>query len=123
MIFGGQAEEAINLYVSLFDDAEILKIRRHGPGEAGEEGAVRDATVSLSGQTFVCIDRNVKRVLGFMPAVSLCLRSDTEEDIHRLFEELSRGSEVDMPLDAYPLSEKDACISKRYGVSWELSRE
>ena len=123
LMFDGQAEEAMNLYVSLFDDAEILSITRYGPDGPGAEGTVQHATFSLNGQTFMCIDSNVEHAFGFTPAVSLYVRCDTEEEIDRLFEELSRDGEVHMPLDAYPFSEKYAWISDRYGVSWQLSLE
>ena len=123
LMFDGQAEEAINLYVSLFDDAEILSIRRYGPDEAGGEGTVQHATFSLNGQTFMGIDSTVEHAFSFTPAVSLYVRCDTEEEIDRLFEELSRDGEVHMPLDAYPFSKKYAWISDRYGVSWQLSLE
>ena len=121
LMFDGQAEEAMNLYVSLFDDAEILSITRYGPNEAGAEGTVQHATFSLNGQTFMCIDSNVEHAFSFTPAVSLYVRCDTEEEIDKLFEELSRDGEVHMPLDAYPFSKKYAWISDRYGVSWQLS--
>ena len=121
LMFDGQAEEAMDLYVSLFDDAEILSITRYGPDGPGAEGTVQHATFSLNGQTFMGIDSNVEHAFGFTPAVSLYVRCDTEEEIDRLFEELSRDGEVHMPLDAYPFSEKYAWISDRYGVSWQLS--
>jgi predicted 3-demethylubiquinone-9 3-methyltransferase (glyoxalase superfamily) len=121
LMFDGQAEEAMNLYVSLFGEAEILSITRYGPNEAGAEGTVQHATFSLNGQTFMCIDSNVEHAFSFTPAVSLYVRCDTEEEIDKLFQELSRDGDVHMPLDAYPFSEKYAWISDRYGVSWQLS--
>lgn len=123
LMFEGQAEEAMNLYVSLFDDAEILSIRRYGPGEPGEEGTVQHAAFSLNGRTFMCIDSNIEHAFSFTPAVSLYVRCDTEAEIDRLFEELSRDGEIHMPLDAYPFSKKYAWVSDRYGVSWQLSLE
>ncbi|WP_207920067.1 VOC family protein [Saccharopolyspora aridisoli] len=35
MFPNGEAEEAMNFYVSLFDDAEVLAISRCGAGEQG----------------------------------------------------------------------------------------
>ncbi|WP_268958521.1 VOC family protein [Paenibacillus apii] len=34
-MFSGQAEEAMNFYISLFERSEILHIQRYGPGETG----------------------------------------------------------------------------------------
>ncbi len=52
LMFAGQAEEAINFYVSLFADSRILDITRYGPHEAGAEGSVVHATFALDGQEF-----------------------------------------------------------------------
>jgi predicted 3-demethylubiquinone-9 3-methyltransferase (glyoxalase superfamily) len=123
LMFEGQAEEAMNLYVSLFEKAEILSITRYGPDEAGAKGTVQHATFSLDGQTFICIDSNIEHAFSFTPAVSLYVRCDTEEEIDRLFEELSRDGEVRMPLAPYPFSKKYAWVSDMYGVSWQLSLE
>ncbi len=35
LMFDGKAEEAINYYLSVFDQAEILSIHRYGANEAG----------------------------------------------------------------------------------------
>jgi predicted 3-demethylubiquinone-9 3-methyltransferase (glyoxalase superfamily) len=47
LMFDGQAEEAMNYYVSVFDQAEIVSIQRYGANEAGAEGTVVHATFSL----------------------------------------------------------------------------
>src|SRR5436305_435426 len=38
LMFDGKAEEAMNYYVSVFDQAEIGSIHRYGANEAGAEG-------------------------------------------------------------------------------------
>jgi predicted 3-demethylubiquinone-9 3-methyltransferase (glyoxalase superfamily) len=60
LMFDGKAEEAMNYYVSVFDQAEIVSIHRYRATEAGTEGTVVHATFSLDGQVFMCMDRNVK---------------------------------------------------------------
>ena len=35
LMFDGKAEEAMNYYVSVFDQAEIVSIQRYGPNEPG----------------------------------------------------------------------------------------
>ncbi len=65
LMFDGKAEEAINYYLSVFDQAEILSIHRYGANEAGAEGTVSHATFSLSGQVFMCMDSNVKHDFTF----------------------------------------------------------
>lgn len=121
LMFSGQAEEAMTFYTSVFDDSGIISITRYGPHDGGKEGAVLHATFSIKGQLFMCIDSSIEHEFTFTPAISLYVGGDTEEEIHRLFEELSQGGKVLMPLAAYPFSEKFAWVEDKYGVSWQLN--
>ena len=123
LMFEGKAEEAMNYYISVFDQAEILSIERYGPNEAGDEGSVLRATFSLLGQEFMWIDSNMKHDFSFTPAMSLFVTCATEEEIGRLFEKLSQDGQALMPLAAYPFSDKFGWLSDRYGVSWQLNLE
>ncbi len=121
LMFDGTAEKAMSFYTSLFENSRILSIIRYGPNEAGAEGTVMHATFSLNGQVFMCIDSNVEHEFTFTPAVSLYVNCETEMEIDALFEKLSDGGEVFMPLDRYPFSEKFAWVSDRFGMSWQLN--
>jgi predicted 3-demethylubiquinone-9 3-methyltransferase (glyoxalase superfamily) len=123
LMFDGKAEEAMNYYVSVFEQAEITSIQRYGANEAGAEGTVALATFSLYGQTFMCIDSNVKHDFTFTPSISLYVACATEDEIDRLFAKLSDGGSVAMPLMAYPFSEKFGWVTDKYGVSWQLNLE
>ncbi|HKV59035.1 MAG TPA: VOC family protein [Ktedonobacteraceae bacterium] len=123
LMFDGKAEEAMHYYVSVFDQAEILSIRKYGANEAGAEGTVVHATFSLCGQVFMCMDSNVKHDFTFTPSLSLYVACATEEEIDRLFEKLSQGGTVAMPLATYPFSDKFAWVTDKYGVSWQLNLE
>jgi predicted 3-demethylubiquinone-9 3-methyltransferase (glyoxalase superfamily) len=119
----GNALAAYPTYVSVFDHAEIVSIHRYQANESGAEGAVVHATFSLCGQVFMCMDSNVKHDFTFTPSISLYVACATEEEIDRLFEKLSQGGTVAMPLAAYPFSEKFAWVADKYGVSWQLNLE
>lgn len=121
LMFSGQAEEAMNYYISIFDDSEIMQIQRYGPNQPGAEGSVVKATFSLHGQVFMCIDSNIKHDFTFTPAISLFVTCDTEAEIDRAYEKLSQGGSVLMPLAAYPFSEKFGWVADKFGVSWQLS--
>lgn len=121
LMFEGQAEEAMNFYTSLFDQSEILSIARYGPNEAGREGSVFQATFSLKGQQFMCIDSSVKHNFTFTPSISLFINCETEEEVDRLFKELSQGGAVLMPLEPYPFSPRFAWVADKFGVSWQLN--
>jgi len=121
LMFEGQAEAAMNFYISLFEKSGILSLARYGPNEDGKEGTVVHATFALDGQVFMCMDSYIKHEFTFTPSMSLFIICQTEAEIDRLFEKLSDGGGVLMPLDRYPFSEKFAWVSDRFGVSWQLN--
>ncbi|WP_088072732.1 VOC family protein [Gottfriedia luciferensis] len=121
LMFEGQAEEAMNYYISLFKDSEVVNILRYGP-EMGEfEGKVIKATFKLNGQEFICIDSNIKHNFTFTPSVSLFVTCESDEEIENAYEKLTDNGQVLMPLGAYPFSEKYGWVNDKYGVSWQLT--
>jgi predicted 3-demethylubiquinone-9 3-methyltransferase (glyoxalase superfamily) len=121
LTFTGQAEEAMNLYLSLFDRSEVLSLERYGPEDGESAGTVRHARFCLSGQEFACIDSPPVHDWTFTPAVSLWVACRSEEEIDRLHAGLGDGGQVFMPLGSYPFARKFAWIADRYGVSWQLA--
>lgn len=121
LMFDGKAEEAMNLYVSLFDKAEIKHISRYKEGEAGKAGIIMQAAFSLNGQEFMCIDSSIQHNFTFTPAISIYVNCGSEEEIHRLFTKLSENGKVLMPLDDYGFSKKFGWLEDRFGVSWQLN--
>lgn len=121
LMFEGKAEEAMNFYISLFDQAEIKHISRYKEGETGKTGTVMQATFSLNGQEFMCIDSSIQHNFTFTPAISIYVNCESEEEIERLFARLSENGKVLMPLDAYSFSKKFGWLEDRFGVSWQLN--
>ncbi|MED5020728.1 VOC family protein [Paenibacillus chibensis] len=121
LMFSGQAEEAMNFYLSVFQPSEIIQIRRYGANEPGTEGSVQQASFSLKGQTIMCIDSNIKHDFTFSPAISMFVNCGSDEEITDAFQRLSEGGSVLMPLSAYPFATKFGWVQDKYGVSWQLS--
>ena len=121
LMFIGQAEEAMKMYISLFEQSKVLDITRYGANEAGAEGSVQHATFTLNGQEFMCIDSNIQHEFTFTPSMSLYVRCTTEEEIDRVFAALAQDGQILMPLDRYPFSQRFGWLSDRFGVSWQLS--
>ena len=121
-MFPGQAEEAIHFYLSLFENSELLSIERYGQDDpGGAAGTVKLATFQVAGQEFMAIDTNIEHGFGFTPSMSLYVHCRDEQEIERLFEQLTSGGQVLMPLEAYPFSPKFAWVADRFGVSWQLA--
>lgn len=127
LMFTGQAEEAMNFYISLFEQSEIINIQRYGANhagyEVGAEGKVLHAAFSLNGQVFMCMDSFAKHAFTFTPSISLYITCDTEAEIDRVFGELAEDGGVLMPLAAYPFSKRFGWVADKFGVSWQLNLE
>jgi len=54
--FDGNAEEAMNFYVSIFKNSKVLKVTRYGEAGPGPKGSIMSATFQLEGQTFFALN-------------------------------------------------------------------
>ena len=59
----------MNLYVSLFNGSEVLRIEKYGPGGPGKEGSVKKADFTLAGHALSCIDSPAKHAFTFTPLI------------------------------------------------------
>lgn len=123
LMFDGVAEEAMNLYTSLFADSAIEHVERYKHGEQGAEGSVKLAEMIVGGQRFMCIDSPIKHDFGFTPAISIFVNCESEAELESTFGRLSTGGAVLMPLDNYGFSKRFGWLNDRFGVSWQLNLE
>ena len=121
MFQDGNAEEAMNFYTSIFEDSQITNIVRYGANEAGPEGTVMQATFTLKGQEFMCIDSYIKHKFSFTPSFSIFVTCNTEEELDHFYEKLNEGGQALMPLNNYGFSKKFGWVNDRFGVSWQLN--
>jgi len=115
------AEQAMNLYVSLFENSKIIDIKRWGKESPGKEGTIMQAVFELNGQKFMCSDSPPVHDWDFTPAVSNYIDCKDESELERLFSKLSENGAVAMPLDNYGFSQKFGWVVDQYGVSWQLN--
>ena len=121
LMFEGRAEEAINFYISVFEDSRVISLRRYGPGEAGPEASVMLATISLAGQLVKCIDSPAKHEFTFTPSISLFVECSEEHEIDELYSKLGQEGKTFMPLNNYGFSRKFGWVADRFGVSWQIN--
>lgn len=118
----GDAEEAMDFYVSIVPGSKVLDVQRYGPGEPdGVEGTVKLAKFVLGGAEYLCFDTNFDHPFTFTPSMSVYVTCATEAEVDALFAKLTEGGEVYMPLQAYPFSKKFGWCGDRFGVSWQVS--
>lgn len=115
------AEQAMNFYVGLFDNSEIIDLKRWGNEAPGKEGTIMQATFNLNGKLYMCSDSPPIHDWDFTPAVSNFIECKNESQLERLFTKLSENGQVLMPIDNYGFSKKFAFLEDQFGVSWQLN--
>ncbi|MEM9075796.1 MAG: VOC family protein [Bacteroidota bacterium] len=115
------AEQAMNLYIELFDNSKIIALQRWGKEGPGKEGTIMHATFELNGKLFMCSDSPAIHEWDFTPAVSNYIICEDENQLEQLFTKLSENGKVLMPLGNYGFSQKFGFVEDRFGVSWQLN--
>ncbi len=111
-----EAKEAVDFYTSLFDDSEILVVQELEDTPSGDDTWAIDFT--LAGVHFGAL--NGGPMFKKNPSISFTVLCDTEEEIHRLWDQLSDGGRELMPLQSYDFSELYGWVEDRYELSWQL---
>jgi predicted 3-demethylubiquinone-9 3-methyltransferase (glyoxalase superfamily) len=105
----GQAEEAINFYLSVFKNSKQGLIARYSKGmEPDKEGTVMFADFMLENQWFAAMDSAHEHNFSFNEAISFMVSCDTQKEIDDYWEKLS----------AVPEAEQCGWLKDKYGVSW-----
>src|SRR5688500_18640676 len=88
--FDDNAEEAMNLYVSIFKkNAKILSVARYGEAGPERKGMVMAATVQREGQEFQALNGGPQ--YRFTPAISLCVHCETQQEVDDLWAKFFDG--------------------------------
>jgi predicted 3-demethylubiquinone-9 3-methyltransferase (glyoxalase superfamily) len=108
LTFNDQAEEAVNLYVSLFKNSKILSINRFGEGAPMPAGTVMTVSFVLDGQEFTALNGGPH--FTFSEGFSLFVSCETQAEVDELWEKLSAGGE------------KGQCgwLTDKFGLSWQI---
>ncbi len=108
LTFNDQAEEAVKRYVSIFKNSRILGLVRGEEGGPIAKGQVLNATFELDGARFMAMDGGP--YFTFAQGTSLFVSCETQEEIDRLWEQLSEGGE----------QQPCGWLKDKFGVSWQI---
>ena len=105
--FDGQAEEAANFYVSLFDDAEVTEVRHLEGTPSGDDVAL--VFFRLEGLEFSAIDGGPQ--FSFTEAVSFQIECEDQVEVDRLWKAITSDG-----------GEESMCgwCKDRFGLSWQI---
>lgn len=126
--FDKEAKEAADFYTSLFPDSKVnyTTLLRNTPS-----GDCDVVSFELWKQEFMAISAGPP--FKFNPSVSFIVNFDpllfgsastpdsaAREKIDMVWDKLSEGGTVLMPIDEYPFSKRYGWLQDKYGLSWQL---
>jgi PhnB protein len=131
LTFNGNCEEAFNFYKSVFG-GEFSYLGRFSemPGaENVPEGAknkIMHISLQISKETMLMgsdASEEYGTVVSFGDNISLYIGADTHEEVKSIFEKLSAGGTITMPLDKTFWSPLFGMLTDKFGINWMVSVE
>jgi predicted 3-demethylubiquinone-9 3-methyltransferase (glyoxalase superfamily) len=112
--FDGNAEEAMNLYVSTFKNSKIVNVSRYGEEGAKVSGrpmgTVMTGTLELDGQTFMVLNGGPQ--FKFTEAISFVVNCETQDEVDYYWTRLSEGGD--------DKAQQCGWLKDKFGVSWQI---
>lgn len=111
--FDQNAEEAVNLYTSLFPNSKITATTRYNSESSKAahmpEGTVMTMAFELDGQKFSAI--NGGPIFKFTEALSLVVNCDTQEEVDKYWNKLTADG-----------GQESQCgwLKDKFGLSWQI---
>jgi len=106
--FNGEAEDAMNHYLSIFKNSKVLSVKRYGKGAPAPEGSVLTATFELNGRRFTALNGGPK--YKFSPATSFIVHCESQDEVDYYWDKLVEGGKPS----------KCAWLDDKFGVSWQI---
>lgn len=106
--FDHQAEDAANLYTSVFPNSKVVKVVRYGKSGPGPAGSAMTVEFQLEGQSFVALNGGPQ--FKFSEAISFVVNCTTQDEVDAYWEKLSAGgAEVQC-----------GWLKDKFGLSWQI---
>lgn len=102
------AEEAANLYCSLFKDSKIVSVTRYPEGSPAPAGTVMTVVFQLAGVEFIALNCGPHFTL--TEAVSLSVDCEGQAEVDRLWDKLTDGGQPS----------RCGWLKDKYGLSWQI---
>ena len=125
LFFEGRCEEAVNFYRSAIG-AEIMMISRFGdapdPGMSSPDTAnkIMHAALRIGESTVLASDGRCQGGANFQ-GFAMSIMAEDEGEAQQLFNALSEGGQVQMPLQKTFWSPGFGMLTDRFGVGWMVN--
>lgn len=109
----GKAQEAMNYYTSIFNNAEIDNVYKYGQNyPPNDPEAVMFEDFTLEGRKFAAMDGAGEHDFIFNEAVSFVVNCDDQKELDNFWDKLSQ--------DGDPKAQMCGWLKDKYGVSWQI---
>ena len=108
--FDNNAEEAMNFYLSIFEDSKVIRVAQNPPGAPGPEGAFRVASIELEGQEIILMNGGPGHPL--TDAISLTVNCSVQAEVDYYWNKLLEGGGKEI-----------ACgwLKDKFGLYWQIT--
>jgi predicted 3-demethylubiquinone-9 3-methyltransferase (glyoxalase superfamily) len=109
----GKAEEAVNLYLSLFKNSKRGTIARYPKGmEPDKEGTIMFSDFMLEGEWFAAMDSAHAHEFAFNEAISFLVNCKDQAEVDYFWEKFTANG-----------GQESVCgwLKDRYGLSWQIT--
>ena len=106
--FDSNAEEAVELYMTVFPNSRRLQELRNGENGPGPKGSILTIAFELDGQTFTAL--NGGPIFKFTEAISFVVRCDSQQEVDEYWSKLSVGG----------TESQCGWLKDKFGLSWQI---
>ena len=106
--FDGDADAAVDHYLSIFPNSRRVTDTKYGPDTPGEEGSTLVVNFELDGQPFMALNGGPD--FPFTPAISFVVNCSNQAEVDHYWERLVEGGEPS----------QCGWLTDRFGVSWQI---
>jgi len=106
--FDGNAEEAMNHYISIFKNSKVVSVTRYGEAGPGPAGTIMVASFELDGQQFSALNGGPQ--FKFTEAISLVVHCESQEEVDHFWSKLSAGG----------AESQCGWLKDKFGLSWQV---
>jgi predicted 3-demethylubiquinone-9 3-methyltransferase (glyoxalase superfamily) len=107
--FDGEAEEAAQFYVSVFENSRIVDVSHYTEAGPGEPGSVMVVEFELDGHRFIGINGGPQ--FKFDEAVSFQINCEDQDEVDYYWEKLTEGGE----------ESQCGWLKDKFGLSWQVT--
>ena len=116
LMFQGECEAALTLYVGLIPGSCIVSLERYEDG-----GGVRMAHLVIADMEIRANDSTVRHGFSFTPSSSIFVDCTDNDEFENIVSAFAEGGQFLMPAADYGFSRRFAWLNDRFGVSWQIN--